>query len=31
MNKNMEAPEENFKECISKVNKTIEGVRTAIT
>ena len=27
----MEASKENFKECISKVNKTIEGIGTAVT
>ena len=31
MTENMEASEENFKERISKVNKTIEGIGTAIT
>ena len=31
MIENMEASEENFKECISKVNKTIEGIGTAVT
>ena len=31
MIENMEASEENFKECIYKVNKTIEGIGTAIT
>ena len=31
MIENMEASEENFKERISKVNKTIEGIGTAIT
>ena len=31
MTENMEASEENFKECISKVNKTIEGMGTAVT
>ena len=29
MIENMEAYEENFKECISEVNKTIEGIGTA--
>ena len=31
MIENMEASEENFKQCISKVSKTIEGIGTAIT
>ena len=31
MIRKMEASEENFKECISKMNKTIEGIGTAIT
>ena len=30
MIRKMEASEENFKECISKMNKTIEGIGTAI-
>ena len=31
MIRKMEASGENFKECISKMNKTIEGIGTAIT
>ena len=31
MIENMGASKENFKECISKVNKTIEGILKAIT
>ena len=31
MIENMKALEENFKECISKVNNAIEGIGTAIT
>ena len=31
MIENMELSEENFKECISKVNKTIEGIEAATT
>ena len=31
MIRKMETSEENFKECISKMNKTIEGIGTAIT
>ena len=31
MIENMETSEENFKQCISKLNKTIEGIGTAIT
>ena len=27
----MEASEENFKECISKINKTVEGIGPAVT